>query len=217
MNVTILLADDHPFVRRGVRNLLEAEADFSVVGEAEDGLQVVQMAEKLRPDILIVDIMMPNLNGLEVLKQVSHRSPNTRKIVLSMHSAGPYVVEAFRCGASGYILKDSAPDELINAIRHVLLDNKYISPKLPEQLIAALTESPENAEQDKYETLTTREREILQMTVEGQTSQEIGDKLMISPRTVEVHRSNLMIKLGIHHQAELIRFALKRGILPMDE
>jgi DNA-binding NarL/FixJ family response regulator len=217
MNVTILLADDHPFVRRGVRTLLEAEADFSVVGEAEDGLQVVQMAEKLRPDILIVDIMMPNLNGLEVLKQVSHRSPKTRKIVLSMHSAGPYVVEAFRSGAAGYILKDSAPDELINAIRHVLLDNKYFSPKLSERVIAALTESPENAEQDKYETLTNREREILQMTVEGRTSQEIGDKLIISPRTVEVHRSNLMNKLGIHHQAELIRFALKRGILPMDE
>jgi two-component system response regulator NreC len=217
VNVTILLADDHPFVRRGVRNLLEAEADFLVVGEAEDGLQVVQMAEKLRPDILVVDIMMPNLNGLEALKQVSHRSPKTRKIVLSMHSADPYVVEAFRSGASGYILKDSAPDELINAIRHVLLDNIYLSPKLPERLIAALTESLGNAEQDKYESLTNREREILQMTVEGRTSQEIGDKLIISPRTVEVHRSNLMNKLGIHHQAELIRFALKRGILQTDD
>jgi two-component system, NarL family, response regulator NreC len=217
VNVTILLADDHPFVRRGVRNLLEAEADFSVVGEAEDGLQAVQMAEKLRPDILIVDILMPNLNGLEVLKQVSHRSPNTRKIVLSMHSADPYVVEAFRSGASGYILKDGAPDELIYAIRHVLLDYKYLSPKLPDRLIAALTESPGNAEQDKYETLTNREREIFQMTAEGRTSQEIGDKLMISPRTVEVHRSNLTSKLGIKNQVDLIRIAIKRGILPIDD
>jgi two-component system response regulator NreC len=217
MSVTILLADDHPFVRRGVRNLLEAEEDFSVVGEAEDGLQVVQMAEKLRPDILVVDIMMPNLNGLEVLKQVSHRSPKTRKIVLSMHSADPYVVEAFRSGASGYILKDSAPDELVNAIRQVLLDNIYLSPNLPERLIAALTEAPKNAELDKYETLTNREREIFQMTAEGRTSQEVGEKLMISPRTVEVHRGNLMNKLGIHNQAELIRFAIKRGILQMDD
>jgi len=217
MNVTILLADDHPFVRRGVRNLLEAEADFSVIGEAEDGLQVVQMAEKLRPDILIVDLMMPNLNGLEVLKQVSQRSPKTRNIVLSMQSADPYVVEAFRSGASGYILKDGAPDELIDAIRQVLLDDRYLSPKLPERLIAALTESGGNAEKDRYETLTNREREIFQMTAEGRTSQEIGDKLMISPRTVEVHRSNLAGKLGIKNQVDLIRFAIKRGILPMDD
>jgi two-component system response regulator NreC len=217
MNVTILLADDHPFVRRGARNLLEAETDFSVVGEAEDGLQAVQMAERLRPDVLIVDIMMPNLNGFEVLKQVSHRSPNTRKIVLSMQSADPYVVKAFQSGASGYILKDSAPDELINAIRHVLLDNKYLSPKLPERLIAIVTELRGNAEQDKYETLTNREREIFQMTAEGRTSQEIGDKLMISPRTVEVHRSNLTSKLGIKNQVDLIRIAIKRGILPMDD
>jgi two-component system response regulator NreC len=217
MSVTILLADDHPFVRRGVRNLLEAEEDFSVVGEAEDGLQVVQMAEKLRPDILVVDIMMPNLNGLEALKQVSHRSPKTRKIVLSMHSAEPYVVEAFHSGASGYILKDSAPDELVNAIRQVLLDNIYLSPNLPERLIVALTEAPKNPELDKYKTLTNREREIFQMTAEGRTSQEVGDKLMISPRTVEVHRSNLMNKLGLHNQAELIRFAIKRGILQMDD
>jgi len=217
MNVTILLADDHPFVRRGVRNLLEAEADFSVIGEAEDGLQVVQMAEKLHPDILIVDLMMPNLNGLEVLKQVSQRSPKTRNIVLSMQSADPYVVEAFRSGASGYILKDGAPDELIDAIRQVLLDDRYLSPKLPERLITALTESRGNVEQDRYETLTNREREIFQMTAEGRTSQEIGDKLMISPRTVEVHRSNLAGKLGIKNQVDLIRFAIKRGILPMDD
>lgn len=217
MNVTILLADDHPFVRRGVRNLLEAEADFSVIGEAEDGLQVVQMAEKLRPDILIVDLMMPNLNGLEVLKQVGQRSPKTRNIVLSMQSADPYVVEAFRSGASGYILKDGAPDELIDAIRQVLLDDRYLSPKLPERLIAVITESHGNAKQDRYETLTNREREIFQMTAEGRTSQEIGDKLMISPRTVEVHRSNLAGKLGIKNQVDLIRFAIKRGILPMDD
>jgi DNA-binding NarL/FixJ family response regulator len=216
MNVTILLADDHPFVRRGVRNLLEAEADFSVVGEAEDGLQVVQMAEKLRPDILVVDLMMPNLNGLEVLKQVSHRSPKTRKIVLSMHSADPYVVEAFRSGASGYILKDSAPDELINAIRHVLLDNKYLSPKLPERLIASLTESPWNAEPDKYETLTNREREVFQMASEGKTASEIAEILSISPRTAELHRGRMMDKLGLRTQTDLVLYAVKRRIIPLD-
>lgn len=216
MNVTILLADDHPFVRKGVRTLLEAETDFSVIGEAEDGLQVVQMAEKLRPDILIVDMMMPNLNGLEVLKQVSHRSPKTRKIVLSMHSADPYVVEAFRSGASGYILKDSAPDELINAIRHVLLDNKYLSPKLPEQLIAALTESARNTIQDKYETLTNREREVFQMASGGKTASEIAEILSISPRTAELHRSRMMDKLGLRTQTDLVLYAVKRKIIPLD-
>ena len=216
MSVTILLADDHPFVRRGVRNLLEAEADFLVVGEAEDGLQVVQMAEKLRPDILVVDIMMPNLNGLEALKQVSHRSPNTRNIVLSMHSADPYVVEAFRSGASGYILKDTAPDELINAIRHVLLDNMYLSPKLPDRLIAALTESPGNTKQDKYETLTNREREVFQMASEGKTASEIAELLSISPRTAELHRSRMMDKLGLRTQTELVLYAVKRRIIPLD-
>jgi two-component system, NarL family, response regulator NreC len=216
VNVTILLADDHPFVRRGVRNLLEAEADFLVVGEAEDGLQVVQMAEKLRPDILVVDLMMPNLNGLEALKQVSHRSPKTRNIVLSMHSADPYVVEAFRSGASGYILKDSAPDELINAIRHVLLDNIYLSPKLPERLIAALTESPGNATKDKYETLTNREREVFQMASEGKTASEIAEILSISPRTAELHRGRMMDKLDLRTQTDLVLYAVKRRIIPLD-
>jgi DNA-binding NarL/FixJ family response regulator len=216
VNVTILLADDHPFVRRGVRNLLEAETDFSVVGEADDGLLVVQMAEKLRPDILVVDIMMPNLNGLEVLKQVRHRSPKTRNIVLSMHSADPYVVEAFRSGASGYILKDGAPDELINAIRQVLLGDKYLSPKLPERLIVAVTVSPENVKQDKYETLTDREREIFQMASAGKTAAEIAEILSISPRTVELHRNRMMGKLGLHTQTDLVLYAVKRRIIPLD-
>jgi two-component system, NarL family, response regulator NreC len=216
VNVTILLADDHPFVRRGVRNLLEAEADFSVIGEAEDGLQVVQMAEKLHPDILIVDIMMPNLNGLEALKQVGHRSPKTRNIVLSMHSADPYVMEAFRAGASGYILKDSAPDELINAIRQVLLDKKYLSPKLPERLITALSESLEAPEHDRYETLTNREREIFQMASEGKTAAEIAEILTISPRTVELHRGRMMDKLGLRTQTDLVLYAVKRRIIPLD-
>jgi two-component system response regulator NreC len=214
--VTVLLADDHPLVRRGLRNLLEAEPGFSIVGEAEDGLQVIQLAEKLRPDILVVDLMMPNLNGLEVLKQVRHRLPRTRMIVLSMQSADPYVVEAFRSGANGYVLKDSAPDELINAIRQSLNDTKYLSPKLSERLIISITESLGNAEQDPYEMLTDREREVFQMAAEGKTASEIAKRLSISPRTVELHRGRMMNKLGLHNQSELVRYAVKRGILPLD-
>ncbi len=216
MSVSVLLADDHPLVRRGLRNLLEAEPGFSVAGEAEDGLQVIQLAEKLRPDILVVDLMMPNLNGLEVLKQVRHRSPMTRMIVLSMQSADPYVLEAFRSGAIGYVLKDSAPDELINAINQSLKDIKYLSPKLPERLISAANGSMGNAEQDPYETLTDREREVFQMAAEGKTAPEIAKRLSISPRTAELHRSRMMNKLDLHSQSELVRYAVKRGILPLD-
>lgn len=216
MTVTILLADDHPLVRRGLRNLLETETNFSVVGEAQDGLQVIELVEKLHPEIVVVDLMMPNLNGLEVLKQVRHRSPKTRMIVLSMQSADPYVVEAFRSGACGYVLKDSAPDEIINAIHAALLNTKYISPKLPERLLNAASEPVGYAELDPYETLTAREREILQMASEGKTASEIARILSISPRTAELHRTRMMKKLGLHGQTELVRYAVKRGILPLD-
>jgi two-component system, NarL family, response regulator NreC len=216
MNVSVLLADDHPFVRRGIRNLLDSESGLSVVAEAEDGVQVVQLAEKFRPDILVVDLMMPNLNGLEVLKQVRHRSPKTRMVVLSMQSAEPYVVEAFRSGATGYVLKDSAPDELIYAIRQALIDVRYLSPKLPDRLIIAMTEPAGRAEPDAYESLTDREREVFQMAAEGKTAAEIARILSISPRTAELHRGRMMNKLGLRSQTDLVRHAVKRGIVPLD-
>ena len=217
MTVTVLLADDHPLIRRGLRNLLATESGFSVVGEAEDGLQAVQLAESLRPAILIVDLMMPNLNGLEVLRQVSRRSPKTRMIVLSMQSAEAYVVETFRSGAIGYVLKDSAPDELINAIQLALLNVKYLSPKLPERLLDIITKPLEQAKLDLYETLTDREREVFQMATEGKTAAEIARLLSISPRTVELHRGRMMNKLGFHSQTELVRYAIKRGILRAED
>ncbi|HXD08453.1 MAG TPA: response regulator transcription factor [Anaerolineales bacterium] len=217
MTVTILLADDHPLIRQGLRTLLEAESGFSVVGEAKDGLQAVRLAESLQPSILIVDLMMPNLNGLEVLKQVRHRSPNTHMIVLSMQSAEPYVVETFRSGAIGYVLKDSAPGELITAIRQALVNEKYLSPKLREPLIDMIAKVGENVNMDPYETLTDREREVLQMAAEGKTAPEIARQLSISHRTVELHRSRMMNKMGFRTQTELVRYAIKRGILPMED
>lgn len=217
MTVTILLADDHPLVRRGIRTLLETEPGFSVVGEAEDGLQAVQLAENLQPNILIVDLMMPNLNGIEVLKQVGHRSPRTHKIVLSMQSAEPYVRETFRSGAIGYVLKDSAPEELIVAIHQALLGVIYLSPKLPEQLLDIGIKPLKITNQDPYDTLTDREREVLQMAAEGKTAAEIARRLSISPRTVELHRGRMMNKMGFHGQTDLVRYALKRGILTMED
>ena len=216
MSVTVLLADDHPLVRRGLRSLLEAEAGILVVGEAEDGLQVVQLADKLHPNVMVVDLMMPNLNGLEVIREVRHRSPNTRMIVLSMQSAEPYVVEAFRAGAMGYVLKDGAPGEVVHAIRQSLLGIKYLSPKLPERLAEVQSESSGGAEPDSYEGLTDRERQVFQMAAEGKTAAEIGNILSISARTAELHRGRMMDKLGLRNQTELVRYAVRRGILPVD-
>ncbi len=216
MTVTLLLVDDHPLIRQGLRHLLEGEPNFRVVGEAGDGVEALLLVERLKPDILVVDMMMPGLNGLEVLRQIKQISPDTRAIVLSMQSADAYVIEALKNGAAGYVLKETGPSELVNAVREVTQGNQYLSAKLAERL-EANRQKIKDTPSDAYETLTTREREIFQMTAEGRTSQEVGEKLNISPRTVEIHRRNLLSKLGIKNQADLIRFAIKRGILPMDD
>ncbi len=216
MTVTVLMADDHPIVRQGLRHLLEAEPDLKIVGEASDGLEAVQLTEKFRPDILIVDLMMPGLNGLEVVKQVKERCPTTCCIVLSMQSADVYVVEALKAGALGYVLKETGPSELVNAVQQVVAGNRYLSPRLSERLIDVLLQKTEELTLDPYETLTNREREILQMAAEGMTASTIAKRLSISPRTAELHRGRMMKKLGLNNQTDLIRYALKRGILPLD-
>ena len=215
MTVRILVVDDHPMIRHGLRSLLNDVSDFQVIDEADDGLEAIRKIELIKPDILIIDMMMPNLNGLEVLLQIKKLSPATHTIVFSMQSAEPYVVEALKAGAAGYILKDTGPSELVTAIQSVLQGNSYLSEQLSER-IANNGLRVENTAIDLYQTLTTREREILQLTAEGKSSTEIGEKLVISPRTVEVHRSKLMKKLALHSQTELIRYAIRRGILPMD-
>jgi DNA-binding NarL/FixJ family response regulator len=214
--VTLILADDHPIVRQGLRHLLEGEPEFRIVGEAGDGIEALQVVERFKPNILVVDMMMPGLNGLEVLRQIKKISPSTRTIVLSMQSADAYVIEALKNGAAGYVLKETGPGELVNAVREVVQGNQFLSAKISERFLAN-GQNIKDTPSDAYETLTAREREILQMTVEGRTSVEVGEKLMISPRTVEVHRRNLATKLGIKNHADLIRFAIKRGILPGDE
>ncbi len=216
MTVTVLIADDHPLVRRGLRNLLDSEPDLRVVGEAEDGLQVLQMAERLHPEIMVVDLMMPNLNGLEVIRTVRRRLPETRMIVLSMQRADPYVVEAFKAGATGYVLKDGAPGEVIHAIREALSNTKYLSPGLSVQLTESPFDKVQDMSPDRYEALTERERQVFQLAAEGRTSSEMGRVLSISPRTAEVHRGRVMEKLGLRNQTELVKYAIQRGILSMD-
>jgi len=210
------MADDHPIVRQGLKHLLEAESDLKIVGEASDGLEAVQLTEKFRPDILIVDLMMPGLNGLEVVRHVKERSPSTCCIVLSMQSADVYVVEALKAGALAYVLKETGPSELVNAVQQVVAGNRYLSPRLSERLIDVLLQKTEELTLDPYETLTNREREIMQMAAEGMTASTIAKRLSISPRTAELHRGRMMKKLGLNNQTDLIRYALKRGILPLD-
>ncbi len=214
--VRIILADDHTIVREGLRALLEVEVDFSVVGEAADGLEAVRLVERLGPDVLVVDLTMPGLNGLEVTRQVSRSMARTRVIVLSMHSSEGYVLKALSNGVAGYVLKESCAKDLVRAIREVVAGRRYLTPPLSKLAIEAYLEKAENSSADRYETLTTREREVLQLTAEGYTSAKIGARLFISLRTVEVHRANLMRKLSLRNQLELIRYALRRGILPME-
>lgn len=213
----ILLADDHNIVRQGLRALLQSEPHFRLVGEASDGIEAVRLAERLKPDVLITDVMMPGLNGLEVTRQVSKLLPQTRVIILSMYTNDAYVLEALKNGALGYVLKDSEASDLIQAVKEVIAGNRYLSPPLSERTLELYLRKVESIPESPYESLTTREREILQLVAEGRTSAEIATRLFISPRTAEGHRANLMRKLGLQNNAELIRFALKRGILPMDE
>ena len=213
---TIVLADDHHVVRQGLRALLEAEPGLRVVGDTGDGLAVPELVERLKPDVLIVDVMMPGLNGLEVTRRVSRRSPQTHVVVLSMHANEAYVLEALRAGATAYILKDSTSDELVRAVQNAVAGFRYLSPPLSELAIEAYVKKAEANTLDPYEMLTAREREVLHLAAEGLTRAEIAERLSISPRTVETHRANLMRKLGIRNQSELIRYAFQKGILSIE-
>jgi DNA-binding NarL/FixJ family response regulator len=215
MSVTILLVDDHPMIRKGLHDLLSGISDFQIVGEASDGLEALRELELKKPDVLVIDMMMPNLNGLEVLMQTRKISPHTRTIIFSMQSADVYLIEAIRAGAAGYILKDTGPGEIVEAIHTVMGGDRYLSGQLLEKLDANNFRG-RNAALDLQQTLTMREREIIQMVAEGRSSNQIGNKIGISPRTVEIHRSNLMKKLGLKNQAELILYAIKHGIMQLD-
>jgi DNA-binding NarL/FixJ family response regulator len=211
--LTIALADDHHMVRQALRILLETEAGFSVVGESADGLEAVEMAERLAPAILVVDLMMPGLRGTEVARLVGKRSPNTRVIVLSMHVNEAHVMEALRNGARGYVRKDAMAADFIRAIREVAAGHLYLSPPFSDNAIEAYRKRAEEAAADPYETLSDRERVVLQLAAEGLGNTELGARLGISPRTVETHRAHVMRKLGLQRHADLVRFALRRGIL----
>jgi two-component system response regulator NreC len=214
---TIVLADDHHVVRQSFRLLLEAEPDFHVLGEAASGLETIQLALRLRPDVLLVDLMMPELNGVEVARRIKKQLPNTVIVILSMHENEAYVVEALRAGVSAYVLKKSTAQELVYAIQQGLAGHLFLSPPLNEHAIQVYLEKTQGTSLDPYETLTAREREVLHLAAEGLNNAAIAARLSISPRTVEMHHGNLKRKLRLRNQADLIRFAIQRGILPLED
>lgn len=209
---TAIIADDHDIVRRGLRGILETESACRIVAEASDGLTAAQLVEKHKPQVLILDLNMPRLHGIEVLRQSRTTSPDTRVIVLSMHNDEPYVIESLRAGASAYILKGSESQEIVQAIREVLVGRRFLSPTLSEWAINALVSKPAD-ESDPLQSLTQRERTVVQLAAEGHTNAEIAEKLFISPRTAETHRTNLLRKLGLQSQTDLVRFAIRKGLI----
>lgn len=212
-NIRILLVDDHSVVRAGIRTVLESQIDFKLVGEAEDGLEAVKKAAELQPDVIVLDLVLRGVQGLEVLRQLRDQLRRTRVIVLSMHQDLAYVVEALRLGAAGYVLKAGASDEIIRAIRAAMQGLCYLSPPLSEADIEAVTRQMESG-MELYETLTKRERVVCQLAAQGYTNDEIADQLTISRRTVESHRFRMMHKLSLKNQAELVQFAIGRGVIP---
>ncbi len=213
--ITIALADDHPVVRQGLRALFDAEPHFSVIGEASDGIEAIRLADQVRPDVFIVDVAMPTVNGIEVTRQVTQRTPQTRVVILSMHGTEAYVAQSLKAGALGYVLKQSSSADLIAAIREVHAGRRYLSAPLSGQAIDDYLRHEHDQAFDPYDTLTTREREVFQLVATGHSSQQVADLLVISPRTVEIHRRNMMHKLKLKSQTELVRFAVKRGLFPV--
>jgi DNA-binding NarL/FixJ family response regulator len=213
-STTIVLGDDHKIVLRGLRALLDGQFGLTVIGEATDGLKVTSLVERLKPDVLVVDLMMPGLSGFDVTRRVTKRLPKTRVVILSMYSSEAHVVEAMRSGAMAYVLKDATAEELVSAIREAAMGRRYLSAPFSNDLIETYLNRPEGI--DPYETLTPREREVLHLVAEGLTSVEIAGRLYISPRTAESHRANLMRKLGLRSRTDLVRFAFQRGIVPLE-
>jgi two-component system, NarL family, response regulator NreC len=213
----IVLADDHNVVRQGLRAVLDAEYDLTIVGEADNGFDAIKLVERLLPDVLIIDVMMPGITGLEVARQIREQGSATRVIMLSMYANEAYVIEALRYGASAYVLKHSDASELIQAVQEVRLGRRYLGSPLSQRAIEEYLAQARETPSDPYDTLTQREREVLQLAAQGYANAEIAEYLMIGARTVETHRANMMQKLELQTQTELVKYAVRRGIISLDQ
>ena len=212
--IRILLAEDHAVMRTGLRLVLERQPDFQVIGEASDGREALAQAQKEHPNVVVMDIGMPNLNGIEATRQICSNMPDCAVVILSMHSDEGYVLRALKAGAKGYLLKESAESDLIAAVRAVVAGKAYFSPAVSRMLVEDYVRQLQDREiEDSYELLTTREREVLQLIAEGRSNKEIAGQLNVSLYTVETHRGNLMEKLNLHTVPELILYAVRKGVI----
>ena len=216
--IKVLLAEDHTIVRKGLRSLLDKEIGIKIVGEAGDGREAMKKAEALQPDVVLMDIAMPGLNGLEATRQLKKRFPEMKIIILTMHANEEYVLETLRAGASGYLVKKAAPADLIEAIQAVYKGDSFLSPSISKTVIDEYIRQAETkSERDiVYGKLTNREREIFQLIIEGHKNREIADLLYVSIKTVETHKAHIMDKLNVHSTAKLIRYAMDKDLIIKD-
>jgi two-component system response regulator NreC len=215
--IRVLLAEDHTIVRKGLRSLLDAEATMTVVGEAENGRQAIDQVEHLLPDVVVMDIAMPGLNGLEATRQIKKRFPDVQVLVLTVHTGEEYILQILRAGASGYLVKQAAPTDLVQAIQAAHRGDVFLSPSISRKVIEEYVQQASAApEVDSYETLTDREREVLQLIAEGSSTRQIAEQLHISVKTVETHRAHLMDKLELHSTAELTQYAIRKGVISLE-
>ena len=217
MSINVLLADDHAVVRDGLRMILENESDIRVLGTAADGRQAVEKARNLKPDVIVIDIAMPELNGIEATYQILQENPSIKVVILSMHASPEYIYRTLEAGAFGYLLKESASLEVIAAVKAAITGQRYLSQRISDTLVDDYIRLQKGTpEFDPLQSLTEREREVLQLVVEGHTSDEIADHLALSPKTVASYRSRLMKKLGLDDLPSLIKFAILHGITPLE-
>jgi DNA-binding NarL/FixJ family response regulator len=217
VSITVFLADDHAVVRDGLRALLEAQPDIRVVGDAADGREAVGQVARLGPDVAVIDIAMPELNGIEAAREIGEVCPSSQVIILSMHSTTEHIFRALQAGARGYLLKESAGIEVVNAVRAVYAGHRYLSQKISDRLIDDYVRQRQAAEaKSPLARLSPREREVLQLVVEGKSSAEIADTLSLSVKTVETYRSRLMLKLDISDLPGLVKFAVQHGLTPLE-
>ena len=212
--IRILLADDHTLVRQGLRKLLEERPDWEVIAEAGDGREAVRLAEQLKPDVAILDVAMPLLNGIEATRQITKRVPGTHVLVLSMHADEAYVTQILQAGATGYLLKDSADVDLLKAVDEAAHGRSFFSPAIARVMLDDyVRQLADKGVTDRYESLSAREREIFQLIAEAKTNKEIAALLGVSPSTVETHRAHIMEKLDLHSAAEIVLYAVRRGVI----
>jgi DNA-binding NarL/FixJ family response regulator len=210
----IVIAEDHTILREGLRALLSSNPDFEIAGEAEDGREAIRCVEKLKPHLVLTDLSMPRMNGMDAIREIKRKSPGTKILVLTVHKTEEYILATLQAGADGYLLKDSTHAELLAAVRHVLSGKHYISPGISDKVLDGYLEGRKTLKtRTSWETLTQREREILKLIAEGYKNKEIADDLCISVKTVEKHRANLMEKLNLHNVQALTTYAIEKGLV----